>query len=107
MIIFFIFEALLLCETYSDLMFFSSFSNRNLEDRPPEMTMERAVNLLSQDSEETLVSAATYIQNQCLKSDDAKKMVCLRFFKLTWSYCVHHLVGDSQHVADSGRFGNT
>lgn len=43
------------------------------------MTMERAVNLLSQDSEETLVSAATYIQNQCLKSDDARKMVRLRF----------------------------
>lgn len=79
MIIFFIFEAFLLCETYSDLMFFSSFSNRNLEEKPPEMTMERAVNLLSQDSEETLVSAATYIQNQCLKSNDAKKMVRLRF----------------------------
>ncbi|XP_075886347.1 plakophilin-2 isoform X2 [Nelusetta ayraudi] len=48
----------------------------NLEEKPPEMTMERAVNLLSQDSEETLVSAATYIQNQCLKSNDAKKMLC-------------------------------
>lgn len=39
------------------------------------MTMERAVNLLSQDGEETLVSAARYIQNQCLQSSDARKKV--------------------------------
>lgn len=39
------------------------------------MTMERAINLLSQDSEETLVSAARYIQNQCLQSNDARKRV--------------------------------
>lgn len=44
------------------------------------MTMERAVNLLSQDGEETLVSAARYIQNQCLQSNDARKMVRLLFF---------------------------
>lgn len=37
--------------------------------------MERAVNLLSQESEETLVSAANYIQNQCLQSNQARKRV--------------------------------
>lgn len=44
--------------------------------RPPEMTLERAVNLLSQeDNEETLISAAGHIQNQCFKSAEARKMV--------------------------------
>lgn len=52
--------------------------DRKSPDRPPELTMEKAVNLLSQDNEEeTLVSAARYIQNQCLRSDDAKKIVRL------------------------------
>lgn len=41
--------------------------------------MERAVNLLSQDSEETLVSAARYIQNQCLQSNKARKRVLFFF----------------------------
>lgn len=50
------------------------------------MTMERAVNLLSQDSEETLVSAASYIQNQCLQSNAAREMVRLLF------YCVGNIV---------------
>ncbi|XP_039996726.1 plakophilin-2 isoform X2 [Xiphias gladius] len=45
------------------------------ENKPPEMTLERAVNLLTQDNEETLICAASYIQNQCFKSDYAKKMV--------------------------------
>ncbi|XP_059181778.1 plakophilin-2 [Centropristis striata] len=45
------------------------------ENKPPEMTLERAVNLLSQENEETLISAATYIQNQCFKSAEAKKMM--------------------------------
>lgn len=39
------------------------------------MTMERAVNLLSQDDEETLVSAARYIQKQCLRSGGARTKV--------------------------------
>ncbi|XP_008336066.2 plakophilin-1-like [Cynoglossus semilaevis] len=39
------------------------------------MTLERAVNLLTQDNEETLVCAAGHIQNQCFKSIEAKKMV--------------------------------
>lgn len=47
--------------------------------------MERAVNLLSQDSEETLVSAARYIQNQCLQSNDARKMVRLLFEAVLFS----------------------
>ncbi|XP_068442920.1 plakophilin-2 [Clinocottus analis] len=45
------------------------------ENKPPEMTIERAVNLLTQDNEDTLISAASHIQSQCLKSADAKKMV--------------------------------
>lgn len=45
------------------------------ESKPPEMTLERAVNLLTQDNEETLISAASFIQNQCFLSADAKKMV--------------------------------
>ncbi|XP_041819980.1 plakophilin-2 [Chelmon rostratus] len=45
------------------------------ENKPPEMTLERAVNLLTQDDEETLICAASHIQNQCFKSADAKKMV--------------------------------
>ncbi|XP_071358648.1 plakophilin-2 [Trachinotus anak] len=45
------------------------------ESKPPEMTLERAVNLLTQNNEETLICAASHIQNQCFKSADAKKMV--------------------------------
>ncbi|XP_034019407.1 LOW QUALITY PROTEIN: plakophilin-2 [Thalassophryne amazonica] len=45
------------------------------ENKIPEMTIERAVNLLTQDNEETLICAANYLQNQCFKSADAKKMV--------------------------------
>ncbi|XP_038594979.1 plakophilin-2 [Micropterus salmoides] len=49
------------------------------EKKPPEMTLERAVNLLTQDNDETLICAASHIQSQCFKSADAKKMVyCLR-----------------------------
>ncbi|KAF3859605.1 hypothetical protein F7725_022004, partial [Dissostichus mawsoni] len=45
-------------------------------ERPPEMTLQRAVNLLSQeDNEEKLISAAGHIQNQCFKSAEARKMV--------------------------------
>ncbi|XP_029318112.1 plakophilin-2 isoform X2 [Cottoperca gobio] len=46
------------------------------ENKLPEMTLERAVNLLTQeDDEEMLICAASHIQNQCFKSADAKKMV--------------------------------
>ncbi|KAK5849323.1 hypothetical protein PBY51_008973 [Eleginops maclovinus] len=45
-------------------------------EKPPEMTLERAVNLLSQeDNEETLIRAAGHIQSQCFKSAEARKMV--------------------------------
>ncbi|XP_071765755.2 plakophilin-2 [Centroberyx gerrardi] len=45
------------------------------EKKPPELTLERAVNLLTQDNEDTLICAASLIQNQCFSSTDAKKMV--------------------------------
>lgn len=61
------------------------------------MTMERAVNLLSQDSEETLVSAALYIQNQCLQSNDARKMVRLLFLNGPVFHCVGVVVKTAQN----------
>ncbi|XP_070709866.1 plakophilin-2 [Pempheris klunzingeri] len=45
------------------------------ENKTPEMTLERAINLLTQDDEETLITAASFIQSQCFKSADAKKKV--------------------------------
>lgn len=36
------------------------------------------MNLLSQDDEDTLIRAASYIQNQCFRTADAKKMVHMR-----------------------------
>nr|XP_020455084.1 plakophilin-2 isoform X2 [Monopterus albus] len=45
------------------------------ESKPSEMTLEKAVNLLTQDDEETLVCAASVIQNQCFKSSKARKTV--------------------------------
>ncbi|XP_035002759.1 plakophilin-2 [Hippoglossus stenolepis] len=45
------------------------------ENKPPEMTLDKAVGLLTQDDEETLIYAASHIQNQCFKSANAKKMV--------------------------------
>lgn len=44
-------------------------------ENKPEMTLERAVSLLSQDNEDTLVNALSYIQNQCFLRADAKKMI--------------------------------
>lgn len=44
------------------------------------MTLERAVNLLTQDDEETLISAVNHIQSQSFKSADAKKVVCIGSF---------------------------
>lgn len=49
------------------------------------MTLERAINLLTQDDEDTLITAASYIQNQCFKSADAKKMVCLIIYTV-WDH---------------------
>uniref|UniRef100_UPI0037E962C8 plakophilin-2 n=1 Tax=Semicossyphus pulcher TaxID=241346 RepID=UPI0037E962C8 len=46
-----------------------------LENKPPEMTIERALKMLEEENEETQICAASYIQNQCFKSTEAKKMV--------------------------------
>ncbi|XP_056443547.1 plakophilin-2 [Gadus chalcogrammus] len=43
--------------------------------KPPELTLERAVAALTQDSEDDLVTAASFIQKQCFSSADARKMV--------------------------------
>ena len=43
--------------------------------KPPELTLERAVAALTQDSEDALVTAASFIQKQCFSSADARKMV--------------------------------
>lgn len=68
-------------ETFVELYILShlrpSSSHRESESKPPEMTLERAVSLLTQENEETLILAASHIQNQCFKSADAKKMVHL------------------------------
>ncbi|XP_060885420.1 plakophilin-2 isoform X2 [Labrus mixtus] len=45
------------------------------ENKLPEMTIERAMKLLEEKNEETLICAAGYIQNQCFRSAEAKKMV--------------------------------
>ncbi|KAG8005644.1 Plakophilin-2 [Nibea albiflora] len=52
-----------------------NISTLKSENKPPEMTVERAVNLLTQDNEDTLVCAASHIQNQCFRNTDAKKIV--------------------------------
>ncbi|XP_028426517.1 plakophilin-2 [Perca flavescens] len=69
------------------------------ENKPPEMTLERAVNLLTQDNEEMLICAASHIQNQCFKSDNAKKMV---YYLRGIGKLLHLLCNDNeevQHVA--------
>ncbi|CAB1346068.1 unnamed protein product [Coregonus sp. 'balchen'] len=45
------------------------------ESKVPELTLERAVNLLGQENEEMQITAASFIQNQCFNSADARKMV--------------------------------
>ncbi|KAM9327602.1 plakophilin-2 [Pholidichthys leucotaenia] len=45
------------------------------ENKPLEMTLERALNLLTEDDEEKLIHAVSFIQNQCFQSADAKKKV--------------------------------
>lgn len=68
-------------------------SHRKLENKPPEMTLERAVNLLTQDNEDTLISAASHIQNQCFKSADAKKMVCFNHM-----HCMESFYSDDNNM---------
>ncbi|XP_068163157.1 plakophilin-2 [Antennarius striatus] len=45
------------------------------ENKTPEMTLERAVNMLTLENEEAVICAARHVQNQCFKSADAKKIV--------------------------------
>ncbi|KAK6314664.1 hypothetical protein J4Q44_G00141930 [Coregonus suidteri] len=45
------------------------------ESKVPELTLERAVNLLGQENEEMQITAASFIQNQCFNSADTRKMV--------------------------------
>ncbi|XP_031169469.1 plakophilin-2 isoform X1 [Sander lucioperca] len=65
------------------------------ENKPPEMTLERAVNLLTQDNEEMLICAASHIQNQCFKSGDAKKMV---YYLRGIGKLLHLLCNDNEEV---------
>ncbi|CAJ1054912.1 plakophilin-2 [Xyrichtys novacula] len=44
-------------------------------NKPPEMTIERAIKLLEEDNDDTLISAGSFLQNQCFRSTEAKKMV--------------------------------
>lgn len=41
------------------------------------MTVEKAVQLLTQNEEEKLIFATSFIQNQCFKSAIARGKVCL------------------------------
>lgn len=51
-------------------------SHRKWESKPSEMTVERAVSLLSIADEDALLHAAGHIQTRCFRSTDAKKKVC-------------------------------
>uniref|UniRef100_A0A3Q3LZJ9 Plakophilin 2 n=1 Tax=Mastacembelus armatus TaxID=205130 RepID=A0A3Q3LZJ9_9TELE len=63
------------CLFFFFLNLWTTSSHRKSENKPEEMTLEKAVNLLTQDNEDTLIFATTHIQNLCLNSTDAKKMV--------------------------------
>ncbi|KAM4615642.1 plakophilin-2 [Polymixia lowei] len=65
------------------------------ESKAPELTLERAVNLLTQDNEDTLIYAASFIQSQCFNSPDAKKMV---FYLHGIPKLLHLLESDSEDV---------
>lgn len=55
--------------------FIAISSHRTSENKPPEMTVERAVSLLGSRDEDTLLCAAGHLQTQCFMSTDAKKSV--------------------------------
>ncbi|XP_034719175.1 plakophilin-2 isoform X1 [Etheostoma cragini] len=65
------------------------------ENKPPEMTLERAVNLLTQDNEEMLICATSHIQNQCFMSGNAKKMV---YYLRGIGKLLHLLCNDNEEV---------
>lgn len=45
--------------------------------KTPTMTMEKAVQLLTQNEEEKLICATSFIQNECFKNAIARGKVCL------------------------------
>ncbi|KAJ8007156.1 hypothetical protein DPEC_G00114620 [Dallia pectoralis] len=51
------------------------FGVSTLKSKVPELTLERAVNMLDKENEDIQITAATFIQNQSFSSADAKKMV--------------------------------
>lgn len=57
--------------------FMTVLSHRKSQKKPPEMTIEKAIKQLEEENEDTLISAASFIQNQCFRSAEAKKMVSL------------------------------
>lgn len=66
--------ALMWLMRWTVLYLLTCLSHRTSENKAPEMTVERAVSLLSQDDEEMLIGAVSYIQNECHRSADAQKM---------------------------------
>ncbi|XP_037551637.1 plakophilin-2 [Nematolebias whitei] len=50
-------------------------SRRESKNKPPAMTLERAVSLLTTNDEETLIDAVNSIQSLCFQGEDAKKTV--------------------------------
>ncbi|XP_056133441.1 plakophilin-2 [Lampris incognitus] len=64
-------------------------------NKAPELTIERAVSLLTQDDEDTLITAASFVQNQCFHSEDAKKMV---FYLNGIPKLLHLIQSDSEDV---------
>ncbi|XP_077450510.1 plakophilin-2 isoform X2 [Stigmatopora argus] len=66
-----------------------------LLDKPPEMKLERAVNLLTDQNEETLIRAAAQVQSQCFKSADARKMV---YYMRGIKKLLHLLHNDEEEV---------
>lgn len=64
----------------------AAFSCRKPVNQPAEMTLERAVSLLSHDNEDTLLSAAGHIRDECFGRDDVKKRVCLLVSNVSKSF---------------------
>ncbi|XP_030632359.1 plakophilin-2 [Chanos chanos] len=64
-----------------------------------EMTLERAVNLLTHDNEDTQASSARFIQTQCFSSADAKKMM---FYLHGIPKLLKLLQSDSEEVQQAG-----
>ncbi|KAK2858952.1 hypothetical protein Q5P01_003572 [Channa striata] len=63
--------------------------------RSPEMTIETAVTLLSRDDDQTLMSAASWIQNKCLHNIEARRTV---FFQGGIGMLLKLLSSDNEEV---------